>query len=214
MKAISDIRRVSSRLRGGFTIVELLLVIVVIAILAAVTVVTYTGITVRARNAKVLSDISQVNKQIEAYNAINGHYPVTSATVISGASTSSTVLSDTGCSVGTSGAAWVPSLTTTLPQSDHNTGSGVGGQGGCYMYQSDGTSYILSAWNMLDSPQTSTMYRRVGFREMGLAPFYYCNHVNIGGKTTGTYVIATDYYKYSYTITNIGWCNETPPAGA
>lgn len=214
MKHCSALRRDKWRGFGGFTIVELLIVIVIIAILAAVTVVTYTGITVRARNAKVLSDISQVNKQIEAYNALNGHYPVTSATVISGASTSSTTLTDTGCPVGTTTSAWVPGLTGSLPQSDHNTGSGVGGQGGCYMYQSDGVSYILSAWNMLDSAQTSSMYRRVGFREMGNAPFYYCNHVNIGGKGTGTYLIQADYYKYSYTITNIGWCNETPPAGA
>jgi hypothetical protein len=28
------------------------------------------------------------------------------------------------------------------------------------------------------------------------------------------YTITKDYYKRSYTITNITFCNETPPAGA
>lgn len=200
--------------KSGFTIVELLIAIVVIAVLATITVVSYNGITERSRNATILSDITQVAKLIEQYNAINGSYPVTSATTIAGSATNSTTLTDSGCPVGTSTSAWVPNLTNILPQSDHNAGGGAGAGGGCYMYQSDGKSYILSAWNLLKTAQTSTRYRRLGFREIFNAPFYYCNHTNIGGSSTGTYVITSDYYKYSYTISNINWCNETPPVGA
>lgn len=61
--------------RRGFTIVELLIVIVVIGILAAITVVAYNGIQLRARDTDRLSDISQIRKKLEAYKAINNVYP-------------------------------------------------------------------------------------------------------------------------------------------
>lgn len=53
--------------RSGFTIVELLVVIVVIAILAAITIVAYAGIQDRARTAVVQSDLQQTRKQIEVF---------------------------------------------------------------------------------------------------------------------------------------------------
>jgi prepilin-type N-terminal cleavage/methylation domain-containing protein len=59
----------------GFTIVELLVVIVVIAILAAITVVAYNGVQQRARTANRLSAIRSIQKSLEAYRAINGVYP-------------------------------------------------------------------------------------------------------------------------------------------
>ena len=68
------------KLRAGFTIVELLLVVVIIAILAAITIVTYTGVTQRGEYAKMLSDLSSLNKAILMYYADNGSYPVTPTT--------------------------------------------------------------------------------------------------------------------------------------
>lgn len=59
----------------GFTIVELLIVIVVIGILAALVISTYNGIQAKARNSKRESDINSVQTQIEAYFAQTGHYP-------------------------------------------------------------------------------------------------------------------------------------------
>ena len=61
--------------RSGFTIVELLIVIVVIAILAAISIVAYTGIQTRAYNTKVISGTSQYQKAFQAYKAVNGTYP-------------------------------------------------------------------------------------------------------------------------------------------
>jgi len=50
----------------GFTIVELLVVIVVIGILASITVVAYTGIQKRAQLSKINSDLLELSKAIQS----------------------------------------------------------------------------------------------------------------------------------------------------
>lgn len=62
-------------LSPGFTIVELLIVIVVIAILAAISIVAYTGIQQRAENTKTINAVSQVIRSVQAYMAANGAFP-------------------------------------------------------------------------------------------------------------------------------------------
>lgn len=75
----------------GFTIVELLIVVVIIAILAAITIVAYNGIQARAKSAAAQSTASMVAKKAEAYNAdpATTGYPTTLAT-LTGASASTT----------------------------------------------------------------------------------------------------------------------------
>lgn len=60
---------------GGFTIVELMIVVVVIAILASISVVAYTGIQQRAINSKTISTASSYNRALAVYLAANGSYP-------------------------------------------------------------------------------------------------------------------------------------------
>ena len=66
----------NTRLNDGFTIVELLIVIVVIAILTAVSTVAYAGIQQRATASKAASTATQIYKGFEAYYTLEGHYPL------------------------------------------------------------------------------------------------------------------------------------------
>lgn len=69
---MTSIKKAASK---GFTIVELLIVIVVIGILAALVVVTYNGIQQKARDTERKTDINAMHGQLEAYQAQNGKYP-------------------------------------------------------------------------------------------------------------------------------------------
>ena len=56
----------------GFTIVELLIVVVIIAILAALVIVSYNGISTRAASAKRDSDVAMYSKAIMAARLTTG----------------------------------------------------------------------------------------------------------------------------------------------
>lgn len=62
----------NTRNRQGFTIVELLIVIVVIGILAAITIVAYNGIQNKARATTVVSGIKSVEKAFTLFAADQG----------------------------------------------------------------------------------------------------------------------------------------------
>lgn len=61
----------------GFTIVELLVVIVVIGLLAAITIVSYTGVSQRARVASLQSDLINAASQLKLFQVDNGNFPAT-----------------------------------------------------------------------------------------------------------------------------------------
>jgi prepilin-type N-terminal cleavage/methylation domain-containing protein len=63
----------------GFTIVELLIVIVIIAILAAIAIVAYNGVQNRANDAAVQSDIRKIGIAMHSYITLNGSLPTSEA---------------------------------------------------------------------------------------------------------------------------------------
>ena len=65
----------------GFTIVELLIVIVIIGILAAISIVAYNGVQRRASNTAIISAVSQTSKAIQSYIALEGKYPAKTGNV-------------------------------------------------------------------------------------------------------------------------------------
>ena len=62
---------------SGFTIVELLVVIVVIGILAAITIVSYTGITAKANESSIKAELANASKKLSMYYAQYESYPTT-----------------------------------------------------------------------------------------------------------------------------------------
>lgn len=62
-------------LSKGFTIVELLIVIVVIGILAAIVIVAFNGVQSRARDTERKSEIATFVKKLGVFHATNSYYP-------------------------------------------------------------------------------------------------------------------------------------------
>lgn len=69
---------------SGFTLVELLIVIVVIAILAAITIVSYGNISARAKTTQGSTAAANTVKVAEAINADNSAYPANKAAFVAG----------------------------------------------------------------------------------------------------------------------------------
>src|SRR6218665_3318354 len=66
--------------RRGFTIVELLIVIVVIAILDAITIVAYSGIQSRSKESAASATVSQLGKKLAMhFQTNNNQYPADGA---------------------------------------------------------------------------------------------------------------------------------------
>ena len=65
------------RLARGFTIVELLIVIVIIGILAAIVIVSYIGLSKKATEASLTSDLDGAKRQLELYKTEHETYPTT-----------------------------------------------------------------------------------------------------------------------------------------
>ena len=63
------------KINNGFTVVELLVVIVIIGILAAITLVSYRSLTDKANESAMTADLANAKKQFELYKVEHNVYP-------------------------------------------------------------------------------------------------------------------------------------------
>ncbi len=149
--------------KSGFTIVELLIVIVIIAILAAITIVAYNGVQQRARDTQRKQDMALLYKALEMYYIDNGEFPA------SGGTTIATVINPAWSN--SSDASWDTLATklkpyvASLPKDPTNTtGQAALGPGNTnafnYSYYSGASSYCST------TPRTRQMYI-IGYRMEG-----------------------------------------------
>lgn len=61
----------------GFTLVELLTIVVVIGILATITIVSYNAVQIQAAESSAKSDVQNASAQLEKDWARDGEYPAT-----------------------------------------------------------------------------------------------------------------------------------------
>ena len=137
----------------GFTIVELLIVIVIIGILAAITIVAYNGIQNRAHNSKRAADLNNVSKALEVIYATDNQYPLLVSTGVGG---TNTCLSTPGwnCWGYTDATRFIPSsYLGTMPQDPAffdsqacNYPNGFGTRAYYYAVKADRQGYILGAY--------------------------------------------------------------------
>ena len=68
----------------GFTIVELLVVIIVIAILTAITIASYTSVQNASKESVVQQDLANFGKIMTRYKADTGSYPSDTTSILTG----------------------------------------------------------------------------------------------------------------------------------
>ena len=111
----------------GFTIVELLIVVVVIAILATITIVSFNGIQTRARDSARDVAVKNIQTALEMYKEDNnGVYPNACGSP------------NTGCNVPNLASALVPKYMSTVPN-DPSSGVNIG-----YVVSIGQTGYSLN----------------------------------------------------------------------
>ncbi len=126
----------------GFTLIELLVVIAIIGLLSSVVLASLNTARAKARDAKRLSDLRQLETALALYRSTHGTYPVNPAPTWWGAC-SGTASWYSGDNPNTGANAWIPNLAPAfIPElpNDPRPRDSI-----CYMYRSSATEYMILA---------------------------------------------------------------------
>lgn len=171
---------------SGFTLVELLIVIVIIAILAAITIVAYNGIQTRATNSSITATANQTFKLLASYTSTNSSYPLQASSCVVPISNS------TNCIYGAAGTstpyAVNPGIITNL-NTIGSTASTIASTGDTTY---DGILYSYSSTRTVDGVTTPVI---LFYTLKGKTTCPVGNIVNGGGNTLNS--VTTDYTLYT-----------------
>lgn len=98
--------------KRGFTLAELLIVMMIIAILAVVASVSYNSARIKARDSKRISDSQTIGAAVEQYYEVNGEYP-NSKNCGTGATTKIPTTDWCNSKLTGTGGQWIKDLNTT-----------------------------------------------------------------------------------------------------
>jgi general secretion pathway protein G len=121
---------------SGFTIVELIIVVVVISVIATIIAVSYGTSQQKARNATRITDLKRMQDAVETYRAQNGIYPSTSGAWRGLCPAYGGTLDY----IPGIGSYYEGSTLPTDPKWTNPTDSH------CYLYRSNGTDYMILAF--------------------------------------------------------------------
>ncbi len=219
----------------GFTIVELLVVIVVIAILAAITIVSYSAVTNNAKKQATASDAMTVASALNRYKADKGVYPadidtLKAAGYLNTSTQSSfqyryTASTNSFCiTASVNGASSFVKSGTTAAKEGGCPGDGVNGQAAVTNLFTNPGAVSLTGFSSAGAAGTNTLvssggYTNAGpfvrrtFSAAGTGGLYFGTAAsNLGGLTEGTTYTASGWIRASKTVStriSIEWKNSS-----
>jgi general secretion pathway protein G len=129
---MTNMREKMRRSQGGFTLIELMVVILIIGLLATIVVQSLKGATDKAKRVKAEADISEIKTALDRYYLDVGSYPSSEQglqALVSAPNTGN--VSERG------GGDYQGPYLEKLPPDPW---------GNLYVYQSDGNSYVLKSF--------------------------------------------------------------------
>lgn len=123
---------------SGFTLIELLVVVAIIALLSSVALIAFLSARQKARDAKRLGDMTQMNTALELYYAYNKGYPSSPTLGIPTGLVPATIASLPYAPLPADGTCG------TMTYDSFDSAAPAGIIGNTYYYYPSGTSYVIN----------------------------------------------------------------------
>jgi prepilin-type N-terminal cleavage/methylation domain-containing protein len=152
----------TSQNKNGFTIVELLIVIVVIGILAAITIVAYNGVQSRARAAALMSALNSTARILKSDYAASETYPATLAVANNGVGVNNTSSVTYQYAVGTNNATFCLTASNGTTAYHVDSAGNTASVGACGVHGGPVTDGLIAWWRFNGNANDDTSYANHG----------------------------------------------------